>query len=69
LMGRGTGELGEVFAGFLADADTGKTAVGNEMGESFVVALGGYEHMVETAATGLESFGNRMHAIQDFHKG
>jgi hypothetical protein len=68
LMGRGAGELGKLFAGFLTDADTGQTAVGNEMSEAFVVALGGYQHLVETAAAGLESFGNRMHAIEDFHE-
>ena len=29
-MGGGSGELGELLAGFLADADAGLAAVGNE---------------------------------------
>ena len=67
LVGRGSGEVRELVARFLTYTDTGQFAIGNEAGEAFVVALGGDEDMIEAAATGLESFGNGVHAVENFH--
>ena len=67
LVGSGSGEVCELVAGFLADADTGQFAIGNEAREAFVVALGGNQNVIEAAATGPESFGNGMHAVENFH--
>ena len=59
LVGGGAGEMREVFAGFLANADAGQFAIGDEAREAFVVALGGDNNVIEAAPAGLESLGNR----------
>ena len=67
LVGGGSGEMRELVAGFLADADTGQFAIGDEAREAFVVALGGDQDVIEAAPAGLESFGNGVHAVENFH--
>ena len=56
-----------MVTGLLADAYPGITALGDEPGEAIVVAFGGDENVIEPAPSGFEGFGNRMHAVEDFH--
>ena len=67
LVGGGSGEMREMVAGLLADADAGLFAIGDEAREAFVVALGGDNDVIEAAPAGLESLGNRVHAVENFH--
>ena len=55
--------------GFLADADAGLAAIGDEAREAVVVALAGDEDVVEAAPAGFESFLDRMQAVENFHEG
>ena len=67
LMGSGSGQLGELLARFLANADSGLAALGDEMSEAFVVALAGNQYVVKTAAAGLECLLDGMQAVENFH--
>jgi hypothetical protein len=67
-MGRGLRHLGELFAGFLADADAGLAAKGDQAFEALVLALAGDDDLVEAALASLESLLNRVHAVQNFHE-
>ena len=58
---------GEMLARFLKDANTGIAALGDEEIEAVVFALASYENVIEAAAAGLESFRNRMQAVENFH--
>ena len=57
----------ELLARFLADADAGLSALGDEAREAFVVAFGGDHDVIEAAPAGLESLRNRVHAVENFH--
>jgi ribosomal protein L37AE/L43A len=67
LVSGSLGELGQLLAGFLADADTGRAAEGDETGDAGIFTLAGYEDVVETPAAGLEGFLDRMQAVENFH--
>jgi hypothetical protein len=67
-VGRGLGELGQLLAGLVANADAGLAAESNELVEPGVLALVGDEDVVEAAAAGLDRFFNRMHAVENFHR-
>jgi hypothetical protein len=67
LMRGGSGKLRELLAGFLANADSGLAAGGDKAGEAIVVAFAGDENLVKAAAAGLDSFLNRVHAVENFH--
>ena len=67
LVCRGAGEVGELFARFLANADAGLLAISDQAREAFVVALGGNDDVIEAASAGLEGLGNRVHAVENFH--
>lgn len=69
LVGRSCGELSQLLTGFGTNADTGLAASLDEMGKAVVVALAGHDHVVKTAATGLEGFLDRMKAVENFHEG
>ena len=56
-----------MIAGLLANAYPGITALSDEPGEAIVVAFGGDQNVIEPAPSGLEGFGDRMHAVEDFH--
>src|ERR1700761_8233101 len=49
LMRGGAGEMRELFARFLATANTRLFAICNEAREAFVVAFGGDNHVIEAA--------------------
>jgi hypothetical protein len=69
LMGWGLGQLSQVLARFLADADAGFTALGDQLLQPGIVALAGHQHVVKAAASGLESLFHRMHPVENFHEG
>jgi len=64
----GSGELSELFARLLTNADTGLTAFGDKARETVVLALAGDKDMIKTAATSLECLLHRMEAIENFHE-
>ena len=66
-MCRCAGEVRELIARFLADANARLLAFGDETRKAFVVALGGDNDVIEAAPAGLESLGNRVHAVENFH--
>ncbi len=67
-MGGCLGGEGELLARFLADANAGLAALGDEAVKTFIVALARDEHVVKAAAAGLESFRDRMQAVENFHE-
>jgi len=67
LVGCGSGELGELVAGLLANADAGFSAFGEELLDAGVVALAGDEDVVEAAAAGAQGFFDGVEAVEDFH--
>ena len=66
-MGSGSGELGELLARFLANADPSLAALSDEMSEAFVVSLTGDEHVIKTTAAGPECLLDGMQAVENFH--
>ncbi len=58
---------GELLARSLKDANARVTALCDKAAETIIVALAGDEDVVESAAAGLESFRNRMQAVENFH--
>jgi hypothetical protein len=67
LMGRGFGDEGELVARLLEDADAGLAEGGDELVDAQIVALAGYQNVVKATPAGLESFFDRVHAVEDFH--
>jgi hypothetical protein len=67
-MRGGSGELSELFARLLTNADTGLTAFGDKARETVVLALAGDKDMVKTATARLESLLHRMEAVENFHE-
>jgi hypothetical protein len=68
LVGGGIGGEGKLLARPLKDADACVAALGDEAGEAVVVALTGNENVIEATAPGLESFRDRMQAVENFHE-
>jgi hypothetical protein len=58
---------GELLARPLQDANSGVAALHDKAGETIIVALASDEDVIESAAAGLESFRNRMQAVENFH--
>ena len=69
LVSGGPGELRQLVARFLAHADAGLTAIGDEASEPLVVTFAGDDDVIKAAAPGLEGFLDGMEAVQNFHKG
>jgi hypothetical protein len=67
LVSGSLGELGQLLARFLADADAGGAAEGDEGFQAGIVALAGHEDVIETPAASLEGFFDRMQAVENFH--
>ena len=57
----------ELLARPLEDANSGVAALCDKAGEAIIVALAGDEDVVESAAAGLQSFSNRVQAVENFH--
>lgn len=68
LVSGGSGHLGELLAGFLADADTGVPALGDQAGEAIVRAFAGDHDVVKAAAAGAQGLSHRMHPVEDVHE-
>ena len=64
----GAGKLGQLLARFLADADAGLAALGDQPCQPGVIAFVRHQHVVKTAASGLESLLHRMQSVQHFHE-
>ena len=62
------GDGGELIARFGANEDAGLAELVDKALEAVVLALAGNQDMIEAAAAGLESFFNRMQAVEDFHE-
>jgi hypothetical protein len=67
LVARGIGGEGELLARFLAYANTRIAALGDNAVKTFVVSLARDEDVVKASAAGLESFRDRMQAVENFH--
>jgi len=57
----------ELLARFLKDTDTRLAALGDDLTETVVFALAGDKNVIEAAPAGLESFRDRMQAVENFH--
>lgn len=68
LMGSGTGELGELLTGLLADAHTGLPAVRDQAGNAVVMALAGHKDVVKSAPASPERLLDWMQTVENFHK-
>jgi len=53
----------------LTHPDSGLATAGHKLIHARIVAFLRHQHAVKAAPSGLQSFFNRMHAIQDFHEG
>ncbi len=67
-MAGGSGHLGKLVAGFLADAHPGLPALGDQPGKAVVLALAGHDDVVKTATAGPQRLFDRVHAVEDFHE-
>ncbi len=67
LVSGGAGDLGELLARLLANADTGLAAGGDEAREAVVLALAGNENVIEAAAAGAEGFLDRVDTVENIH--
>jgi hypothetical protein len=67
LVSGGFRDEGELLARPFKDAKTCVAASCDEADEAVIVALSGDENMIEAAAAGLESFRDRMQAVENFH--
>lgn len=62
------GDEGELLSGLLPDADSGLAALCDEALQAIVLALACDEDVVKAAASGFESFLDRMQAVENFHE-
>jgi hypothetical protein len=67
LVSGGLGELGQLLAGFLADANAGLAAEGDEAGDAGIFTLAGHENVVKAAMASLEGFFDWMQPVENFH--
>jgi hypothetical protein len=67
LVVRSFGGDSELLARPLKDANAFVAALGDEAVDAVIVALAGDEDVVEAAAAGLESFRDRVQAVENFH--
>jgi len=68
VVGRFGGD-GQLLARLLEDADAILAALGDQAGQTGILALAGYQNVIETALAGLEGFLDRVQAVENFHKG
>ena len=67
LVGGGSGDMGQVLAGLLEDADSVFAALSDEFFKAEVVAFASHQHVVEAPPAGLEGLFHRMQAVENFH--
>ena len=68
LVGGGIGGEGELLARPFKNANACVAALGDEACEAVVVALSSDQNVIKAAAAGLESFRDRMQAVENFHE-
>jgi hypothetical protein len=68
LVRGGLGEEGELLTGILAHADAGLAKCRDQPFEAEIFAFAGDDDVVKAAATSLESFFHRVHAVENFHR-
>jgi hypothetical protein len=69
LMGGGLGEEGQLIARLLPNANAGLAAEIGKPFQALVLALTGYQYMVEAPLSGFERFLHRMQTVENFHEG
>ena len=69
MVGRSLGKQRQLFARFVAHADAGLAAEGDETFEAVVGAFVSYLNMIEAALAGLERFLDRVQPVENFHEG
>ena len=68
-MGGSFGGEGELLARLLQDANANLAALGDEAGQTGILALAGYQDVIEAPLAGLEGFLDRVQAVENFHEG
>ena len=68
LMGSGFGGLRELIARLGTNPDACLPAYSNDAFQPVILALAGYQNVIETAAAGTQRFFNRMEAVEEFHE-
>jgi len=63
LVSGGLGQLGQLLACFLSDADAGRAAEGDEAGDAGILTLAGHQNVVKPAASSLERLLDRMQPV------
>ena len=64
----GLGQLRQLLARLLADADPGLAADGDQPFEAVVMAFAGHQNLVKAALAGLERLFNRVNSVENFHE-
>jgi len=67
LVGRSLGQLRQLLARLLANAQTGLAAESDKAFKALVVPLAGHKNLVKAAASGLDGFFDRMQTVENFH--
>ncbi len=67
LVSGSLGELGQLLARFLANADAESAAESDEAGDAGIFTLAGHENVIKAAASGLKGFFDRMQPVENFH--
>jgi hypothetical protein len=67
-MGSSFGSLRELLARQLVDAHAILAAMGDQAGQTWVVALTGRQNAIEAPLAGLQRFLNRVQAVKNFHE-
>ena len=69
LVGGSFGGEGQLLARLLQDPNAGLAALGDEAGQTGILALAGDQDVIEAALAGLEGFLDRVQAVENFHEG
>jgi hypothetical protein len=69
LVGRSLGQLRQLVAGFLLNADPGLAAESDKSLQALVMPLAGHQNVVKAPSASLHGFFNRMQSVKNFHSG
>jgi hypothetical protein len=69
LVSGSLGQLRQLLARFLADADASLAAEGDQPLQAKIVALASHQNVIEAPPAGLDGLLHRMQPIQNFHRG
>jgi hypothetical protein len=62
------GQLRQLLARLLANAEAGRAAEGDQLFQAKIVALASHENLIEAPPPGLDCLLDRMQTIQNFHR-